>query len=759
MKKKLYIFIFILSIFSIHLFAGSKYFYYGPEGKIALQLSRDKILVRFSDNSALPQRMAILSSDKIASTTSKAILPALKSTIVRLRTNLSESDVENLIRELNTDDQVIYATPFFIYSDGTVQGLQNKFMVRLTNPADFYLLQEKADYYHVSVDGQDAFDPNLFHLSTTKFSLGNAMDIANLFYESGLFELAEPDFIQIRAAASPNDTYLDNQWNLSNNGTNTSTWGGTAGCDLNIFNAWTISTGSSSIKIALIDNGVELTHPDLANNLLPGYDATGLGSQGGPDPDNGHGTSCAGIAAAVANNSKGIAGIAYGCKIVPIRFEYKLPDSSGLITTNSWTANAINYAWQTAHADVLSNSWSGGAPSSVVTNAINNAVIKGRTNKGSAVVFAAGNTNSAVDYPAYLSNVICVTAMSMCNERKNPGSCDGEAWWGGNYGDNLDVAAPGVKIFTTDLTGPGGFSSNDYTPFFDGTSSATPAVAAVVALIYSVNPNLTLTEARYILESTCQKVGNYSYNANVPGQPNGTWSSELGYGRVDAYAALLAAQVPSCVESYEPNNTKNTAAPVTANSSITSQISSAGDMDWFSFSNTSSQNNIKLMLTNLPAAYNLQLWDPDGAKVATGANAGGGNRQIIFNTTKTGTYKIKVFGVNNVFNSTQCYTLSVSISGTPFRHAEPVSAIDISASVFPNPATGTATIAYHDASATEIEISILDIRGDILYFAHEEANAGMNIYPLDVQDFKPGIYLLQIRNGSEVTVSKFLVNP
>src|SRR5678816_2799956 len=115
--------------------------------------------------------------------------------------------------------------------------------------------------------------------------------------------------------------------------TNTSQWGGTAGCDLNIFNAWTLSTGSSTVKIAIIDEGVSLTHADLSANLVPGYDAAGLGSNGGPNSSDAHGTNCAGIAAAVGNNGIGIAGIAYGCKIVPIRMGYESPAGSGQLNT------------------------------------------------------------------------------------------------------------------------------------------------------------------------------------------------------------------------------------------------------------------------------------------------------------------------------------------------------------------------------------------------------------------------------------------
>lgn len=111
---------------------------------------------------------------------------------------------------------------------------------------------------------------------------------------------------------------------------------------------------------------------------------------------------------------------------------------------DTWIANGINWAWQYGNADVLSNSYGGGAPSSLIHNAIDNAVNNGRNGLGSPVLFSAGNENDgAVIYPAAYPPCIAVGAMSYCAERKSPSSCDGEDWWGSNYGSALDVMAPG----------------------------------------------------------------------------------------------------------------------------------------------------------------------------------------------------------------------------------------------------------------------------------------------------------------------------
>jgi hypothetical protein len=125
----------------------------------------------------------------------------------------------------------------------------------------------------------------------------------------------------------------------------------------------------------------------------------------------------------------------------------------------------------------------------------------------------------------------------MCDERKSPASCDGETWWGSNYGNGLDVVAPGVKIYATDISGYSGYTLNDYYSHFNGTSSACPQVAGVSALILAVNPELTYYQVREILEGTTDKVPNYDYS-NGSSHPNGSWNNEVGYGRINAYNAV-----------------------------------------------------------------------------------------------------------------------------------------------------------------------------------------------------------------------------
>jgi subtilisin family serine protease len=378
---------------------------------------------------------------------------------------------------------------------------------------------------------KDDFLTNQFLIKIDNISTSELFKLAEILQENKSIDFAEPNFIRFIKPQTA-DPFYGSQWAINNQGY----LGGTVDADMDVDEAWNYSTGNG-IKVAIIDEGVDLNHPDLKANLLPGYDATGGNSSGAPSNNDAHGTSCAGIVAAVANNNIGTVGVAYNSKIIPIRIAFK--KTNGLWQINDdWVSNGISFAVQNG-ADVLSNSWGGGSPSATITNAINNAVTNGRNGKGCIVLFSSGNDNGAVSFPATLDNVVAVGASSMCDQRKTPTSCDGEYWWGSNYGAGIDVIAPGVKIYTADISGPAGYAFGDYKSDFNGTSSACPNVAGVVALMLFLKPNLTGVEARRYLETSTDKVVGYSYASNVTGQTNGTWNNEVGYGRINAMSAVF----------------------------------------------------------------------------------------------------------------------------------------------------------------------------------------------------------------------------
>ncbi len=516
-------------------------FYYGPDGKVQLEISTKKILIKFNSNLNAEEQLQILSKQKNnLKLESIQNLPAPRISILELKNTPDDVAVNVLLQSLRADESIDYANYFLTHSDGTLHGVTDQILLRLKSIDQLSLLNQIIyDFQGVTTYTRNQFDELLFEIKVHKSR--NALALANEIQESGIFDYCEPDFLRIMKKLTTNDPSVDNQWSLQNDGSNTAQYGGISGADMNVFEAWNTTTGVASIKVAIIDEGVDLDHPDLVANLLPGFDATGQGSAGDASGDDAHGTACAGIVAAVGNNNLGGAGIAYNCKIIPVRIAYS--SGTSWITNNSWITNAINWSWQNGNADVLSNSWGGGGGSASINSAIDGAVNNGRGGLGSPVFFAAGNDNGPVFYPATYESTIAVVAMSMCNERKTPTSCDGESWWGSNYGTSADIAAPGVKIFATDISGASGYNSSDYVPNFNGTSSACPNAAGVMALILSNDNSLTAEEARYAMESTADKVGNYNYS-NANNQPNGTWSNELGYGKINAANALGGGVTP-----------------------------------------------------------------------------------------------------------------------------------------------------------------------------------------------------------------------
>lgn len=278
--------------------------------------------------------------------------------------------------------------------------------------------------------------------------------------------------------------------------------------------------------MAVLDQGIDKTHNDLNDNIS----SLSFDTQNGTSPSvftNGrnHGTQVAGTIGAEKDNNLQIVGVAPQSEIMSISHTLSITPN-----ISEELANGINWAWQNG-AHIINNSWGdqGGQffnqlHSALLEDAINNALNNGRNGLGTILVFASGNQSPAIDYPANSNpNIITVGAIASSGNRS---SFSG-------FGNELDVVAPGSSILST--------IPNQGTASWNGTSMAAPHVAGIAALILSVNPDLTVQEVNTIIESTAQKVGGYSYSNNS-NRPNGIWNNEMGYGLVDAYAAVQMAQ-------------------------------------------------------------------------------------------------------------------------------------------------------------------------------------------------------------------------
>ena len=231
----------------------------------------------------------------------------------------------------------------------------------------------------------------------------------NAYHESELTAYATPDFIRfLTPQFEPDDVHYPNQWGMENDGTNPPDGVGKNDSDIDASKAWDISTGSPETIIAIIDEGVELDHEDLAEKIVAHYSAIPNDEDGGPNnDDDAHGTNCAGIAAAATNNSLGVAGICPDCSLMSVQIAHSVFNGIYWITKDSWIAEAIIWAVDNG-ADVLSNSWGGGSVSTLINEAITYATTNGRDGLGSLVLFAAGTaiTTSSIRRQLKMSSLL-----------------------------------------------------------------------------------------------------------------------------------------------------------------------------------------------------------------------------------------------------------------------------------------------------------------------------------------------------------------
>jgi thermitase len=300
-------------------------------------------------------------------------------------------------------------------------------------------------------------------------------------------EFAERDGIA-RAAFVANDPYVvsGTEWHLAK---------------IQAPQAWGLTPGIAQTIVAVLDSGINAAHPDLAGRILPGYNLVWGDSD--PSDDFGHGTAVAGVVAAQGNNGVGVAGVAYGCSILPV----KVLDASGF-ASYSCLAQGIRYAVEQG-ARVINISIAGEWPSQTLQEAINFA-----WSNNVIVVAAAGNSGSSIpQYPAACAHVIAVSATEPDDSLASFSS----------YGNHIALSAPGDNIWTTqrDLAHPYGS--------WRGTSFASPVVAAVAGLIISANPSLSNTQIVSILEQTADSA------------PASGYDPRFGDGRVNALKAVAAA--------------------------------------------------------------------------------------------------------------------------------------------------------------------------------------------------------------------------
>ena len=354
--------------------------------------------------------------------------------------------------------------------------------------------------------------------------------------DSGVIEVAYPLVErQMSPRWTPNDTYFSEQWHLENTGQDN----GVSGEDVNITGAWN-SVRGTGVVIGVVDDGLEWDHEDLSANYESNldYDYCNYDSDPMPASWDAHGTAAAGVAAAIGNNGVGVSGAA--------------PDASlaGLMliacgNSDNDEGNALSHL--NNDIDIYSNSWGPSdngqtlsGPGPLMIAAFEDDAYNGRNGLGNIITWAAGNglssdDDSNLDGYANSRFTISVTAVDHDGDQTNYGE----------PGANVLVSAPsdgsGVGITTTDNEGNSGYTNGDYTSNFGGTSSATPLVSGVIALMLEANSNLTWRDVQQIIVESARKndPNDSGWNTNGAGHE---FNHKYGFGVIDAGHAVSLAE-------------------------------------------------------------------------------------------------------------------------------------------------------------------------------------------------------------------------
>ncbi|MBC9930103.1 S8 family serine peptidase [Chitinophaga qingshengii] len=571
-------------------------FYYTFSTKKMLKIHPDKVLVRYRDKVA--RQTASARIQQLAAGSREDWVDA-RTVVMDLP---SKSNAAGLMETLRQQPDVITTHPIYLADDVEELGLTDEFMVQFREGISSVYIDSLNKAYGVTILKKASF----YYLLQAPAN-ANAMDIANQYQETGMVNFSHPNFImkpQVNAYI-PNDPYFSSQWNFRNTGQLLNDGHtGTAGADIKAPEAWDITKGNSSIVVAVIDEGVTPNHPDLPNSRQVRLPGSNFGDGDPNDPsatgNMNHGNACAGLIAATQDNNEGITGLAPLCRIMPIR----IFRSNGDGVAANLIADALTFAYQHG-ADVISNSWGFSSADNnlvpAIVTAIQNATTQGRGGKGCVVAFSAGNNaqNSAGNhgYVGFPSNVnidgVLTVGASDRFDRQAEYSPFSQPLQG--RGSMIEVVAPSHRAYPTQISGetleiwsidvPGntgynpwsdydivppaigeqlpsaGTNFNAYTGRFGGTSAACPQVAALAALILSVNPNLTQLQVYNNITGSADKVGGYNYGSTGA-------SFETGYGRINAYQALLKT-LSAMKPTFSASNPANICGDATANFSIT----------------------------------------------------------------------------------------------------------------------------------------------------------------------------------------------
>lgn len=286
--------------------------------------------------------------------------------------------------------------------------------------------------------------------------------------------------------------------------------------------AQVVAPGRPGIRVAVLDDGIDASHPDLAGAIQGRYDAL----RATRSPWNWHGTACAGLIAGRGTLGTGIRGVAAGCSLLDVRVRRAEQAGASWMTAIGAICRGISWSWREAGAAVILLGWTEALESPEIREAIEEARTKGRGGRGCVIVAAAGDRPGPVTFPGSLPNLVTVAAGNAFDEAKSHWTRDRETDWGSAHGPQVGLLAPGVQMLST---GPAGGRVS-----FGGTAAAAAMVAGACALVLSLRPHMAEAELRELLGMTADPVGQHRY---AEGR-----NEYCGQGRVNVLEAVEAAR-------------------------------------------------------------------------------------------------------------------------------------------------------------------------------------------------------------------------